>query len=106
MRFEAFLGVVPSERSSGEQRRIGRITKAGNTRARYLLVEAGWRILRPKESETAALRAWALAIAARRAKRIAVVALARGLAGILFAMWRDERPYDATRLRVPRPRAA
>lgn len=104
--FEAFLGVVPSERSSGEQRRIGRITKAGNTRARYLLVEAGWRILRSKDSETAALRAWALAIAARRGKRIAVVALARRLAGILFAMWRDERPYDATRLRVPRPRAA
>lgn len=104
--FEAFLGVVPSERSSGEQRRIGRITKAGNTRARYLLVEAGWRILRAKDAETAALRAWALAIAARRGKRIAVVALARRLAGVLFAMWRDQQPYNATRLHLPRPRAA
>ncbi len=104
--FEAFLGVVPSERSSGEQRRIGRITKAGNTRARYLLVEAGWRILRSQDSETAALRAWALAIAARRGKRIAVVALARRLAGVLYAMRRDQRPYDATRLRLPRSRAA
>jgi transposase len=104
--FEAFLGVVPGERSSGEKRRIGRITKAGNARARYLLVEAGWRMLRAKDAETEALRVWALGIAARRGKRIAVVALARRLAGILYAMWRDRRPYDVTRLRLPRPRAA
>jgi len=99
--FEAFLGLVPSERSSGEQRRVGRITKTGNARARYLLVEAGWRILRTKSAATAALRAWALTIAARRGKRIAVVALARRLAGILYAMWRDERAYDADKLRLP-----
>src|SRR5262249_52580644 len=97
--FEAFLGLVPGERSSGEKRRIGRITKAGNSRVRYLLVEAGWRILRTKGDETAALRAWALGIAARRGKRIAAVAVARRLAGILYAMWRDGAPYDAARLR-------
>lgn len=104
--FEAFLGLVPGERSSGEQRRVGHITKAGNSRARYLLVEAGWRILRSKSEETVALRAWALAIAARRGKRIAVVALARRLAGIVYAMWRDGKSYDATQLRMPRPRLA
>jgi transposase len=102
--FEAFLGLVPGERSSGETRRIGRITKAGNARVRYLLVEAGWRILRSKGDDTAALRAWALGIATRRGKRIAVVALARRLAGIAYAMWRDGRPYDAAQLRMPRPR--
>ncbi|MGZ5095721.1 MAG: IS110 family RNA-guided transposase [Vulcanimicrobiaceae bacterium] len=99
--FEAFLGLVPGERSSGEKRRIGRITKAGNSRARYLLVEAGWRILRSKSPETAVLRAWALKIAARRGNRIAVVALARRLAGILYAMWRDNTPYTPTKLRMP-----
>jgi transposase len=99
--FEAFLGLVPGERSSGEKRRVGRITKAGNSRARYLLVEAGWRILRSKSPETAALRAWAVKIALRRGNRIAVVALARRLAGILYAMWRDNTPYDATKLRMP-----
>lgn len=104
--FEAFLGRVPSERSSGEPRRVGRITKTGNARARYLLVEAAWRILRSKSAETAALRAWALGIAARRGKRIAVVALARPLAGVLYAMWRDGRAYDPGKLRMPRPRAA
>ena len=70
-------------------------------RARYLLVEAGWRILRSKSPETAALRAWALKIAARRGNRIAVVALARRLAGILYAMWRDNVPYTATKVRGP-----
>jgi transposase len=99
---EAYLGLVPGERSSGEKRRIGRITKAGNTRVRWLLVEAGWRILKSKSPETAALRAWAMRIAARRGKRIAAVALARRLAGILFAMWRDGTAYDARRIRLPR----
>lgn len=98
---EAYLGVVPSEQSSGEKRRLGRITKAGNSRVRWLLVEAGWRILRSKSPETAALRAWALRIATRRGKRVATVALARRLAGILFAMWRDGVAYDARRIRLP-----
>lgn len=104
--FEAFLGLVPSELSSGEKRRIGRITKAGNSRVRYLLVEAAWRILRSRAESTLALRAWAGAIATRRGKRIAVVALARRLAGILYAVWRDGTPYDAARIRPPRPRTA
>jgi transposase len=101
--FEAFLGLVPSERSSGEKRRIGKITKAGNSRVRYLLIEAAWRIMRSKNDETAALREWALLIAARRGKRVAVVALARRLAGILYAMWRDKSPYNGSMLRMPRP---
>lgn len=103
--FEAFLGLVPAERSSGEKRRIGRITKAGNARVRYLLVEAGWRILRSRSEELAVLRAWGLAIAMRRGTRIAAVALARRLAGVLYAMWRDGQSYDATKLRLP-PRHA
>ena len=57
-------------------------------------------------AETAALRAWALGIAARRGKRIAVVALARRLAGISVRDVAGPAPYDATRLRVPRARAA
>ena len=93
--FEAFLGLVPGERSSGEKRRVGRIAKTGNPRVRYLLFEAAWRILWSKSEETAALRAWALRIAERRGKRIAVVALDRRLAGVLYAMWRDNAPYAA-----------
>ncbi len=98
---EAYLGLVPGERSSGEQRRVGPITKAGNRRTRWLLVEAAWRILRSKDPESAALRTWTLRIAARRGKRIAVVALARRLGGIVYAMWRDGVPYDGTKIRHP-----
>lgn len=101
---EAYLGLVPREDSSAERRHRGAITKAGNTRARWLLVEAGWRLLRSKTPEAAPLRAWGQAIAARRGRRIAAVALARRLAGVLFAMWRDERDYSAALLARPRPR--
>ena len=38
----AFVGLVPSEASSGERRRRGAITKAGNSHARRLLIEAAW----------------------------------------------------------------
>ena len=48
-----FLGLTPSEHSSGEQRRLGGITKTGNSHARRLLVEAAWQQRRPlRESAT------------------------------------------------------
>ena len=98
---EAYLGLVPREYSSGERQARGRITKAGNTRLRYLLIEGAWSILNHHQPETAALRAWATRIAARRGKPRAVVALARRLAGILFAMMRDGTVFDATRFASP-----
>jgi len=57
-------------------------------------------VLRTRRADTADLRAWAERIALRRGKRTAVVALARRLAGILYAMWRDETAYGATRQRT------
>ena len=86
---ESYLGLVPREYSSGDNQRRGSISKAGNSRMRSLLVEAAWGVLRSEKSSTAPLRAWAERIAVRRGKCIAAVALARKLAGILFAMWRD-----------------
>jgi transposase len=38
----AYLGIVPSERTSGQQRRLGAITKAGSTHARRLMIEAAY----------------------------------------------------------------
>ncbi|OGK87942.1 MAG: hypothetical protein A2X52_22830 [Candidatus Rokubacteria bacterium GWC2_70_16] len=94
---EASLGLVPRERSSGETQRRGHITKAGHARVRWLLVQAAVSILRRRPPTTDALRSWALRIAARRGKQIAVVALARRLAGILYALLRDGTVYE------PRP---
>lgn len=81
-----------SEYSSGDHRLHGRITNRRDARMRWLLVEAAWRLLRSTRPELAGLKAWAVQIAQRRGKRIAVVALARRVAGILYAMWRDDTP--------------
>ena len=48
---EAYLGLVPREWSSGESQRRGRITKAGNTRVRWLLVQAAVSILRVRHPQ-------------------------------------------------------
>jgi transposase len=64
----AYLGLVPSEHSSGSSRWQGPITKTGNGHARRLLVEAAWHHRRPYRP-TAAMRArWDLAPAAARAR--------------------------------------
>ena len=55
-------------------------------------------IARKANPQTEALSQWALRSAARQAKRIAAVALARKLAGILFAMLQHGRDFDPQRL--------
>jgi transposase len=104
---EAYLGLVPRELSSGQRHRRGGITKAGPSRVRRLLVQATVSILRLRDPRTADLRQWAMAIAARRGKKVAVVALARRLAGILYAMLRDGTRYEPRRQkRSPRTAAS
>jgi transposase len=97
---EAYLGLVPREYSSGDTQRRGPITKAGHSRVRWLLIHAGLSILRRRPPVAEALWTWALRIAARRGKHVAVVALARRLAGILYALLRDGTVYTP---RHPRP---
>lgn len=98
----AFFGLVPYEDSSGERRRRGRITKAGPSTARSLLIQAAWTVWRQKAGG-GALHAWVTRLADRRGKQIAVVALARRLSRILYAMWRDGTAY---RVSVPSPALA
>jgi len=94
----AYLGLVPQERSSGDRHQRGGLTKAGNARARWVLVQAAWAIWRDRTPRTARLRGWAERIAVRRGKRVAAAALARRLAGILYALWRDGTTYDPQRV--------
>jgi len=51
-------------------------------------------MLRLRDPRTADLRDWAMTIAARRGKKVAVVALVRRLAEILYAMLRDGTGYE------------
>jgi transposase len=92
----AAIGLVPREDSSAERRHRGHITKAGPRELRSLLVQGAWACWRSHGS--ASLRAWVERLAARRGKRIAVVALARRLSRILFAIWRDRSVFQAATL--------
>jgi transposase len=96
----AYLGLVPSEYSSGERKQRAGIAKAGPTRARYLLVEAAWALMRSTGAAGTELRAWAAGVRERRGMKVAIVALARKLAGILFAMWRDATDFRAQSARA------
>jgi transposase len=89
---ESYLGLVPCEDSTGGKQRLGRITKAGNPYLRGLLVQAAWCVLRRRADDP--LTQWGNAIVQRRGKRIAVIAVARRLAGVLWAMWRKNTVYD------------
>lgn len=107
----AYLGLVPSEHSSGPKRRQGAITKAGNSAARRMLVEVAWHYrVDPRVSPIIAARqdglpeavtqiAWQAQarlcskfkrLSARRLmKTKAVVAVARELAGFVWAIGRE-----------------
>jgi transposase len=92
----AYLGLVPSESTTGgpNKRRLGSITKQGNRMARAMLIQAAWTILRLRDPNDP-LKRWVDHVAKTRHKRVAVVGLARKLAGVLWAMWRDGTYYDA-----------
>jgi transposase len=92
---QAYLGLTPGENSSSTRTRRTHLTKAGSPQMRWLLVQAAWTAQRcaPKDP----MVCWTTQVAERRGKRIAAVALARKLAGILFAMWRDGTTYTAQR---------
>lgn len=87
------VGLVPREASSGERRQRGHITKLGPNETRVMLIQAAWTCWRSRSVRTTPLRVWADRLAARRGTRIAVVALARRLSRILYALWRDQSEF-------------
>jgi transposase len=89
----AYLGLVPGENTTGGKQRLGSITKHGNTHARRMLVQSAWQILRAGDGEDPLYR-WAADLEKTRGKKIAAIALARKLAGVLWAMWRNDTVYD------------
>lgn len=92
---QSYLGLVPGERSSGDSKQRTGLTKAGNAQVRWALTQAAWSAWRYRSNDP--MVTWARQIAQRRGKHVAVVALARKLAGILYAIWRDGTRYDAAR---------
>jgi transposase len=115
--FMAFVGLVPSEHSSGEQRRQGSITKVGNSHVRRLMVEAAWHARRrPKVGYELARRQrgqdalvvergwrcqqrlhqrWQRMAGRGKPHQKIVVACARELAGFIWAI-ATEQPLRST----------
>lgn len=115
----AYLGLVPSEHSSGDRRRLGAITKAGNTRVRHVLVQAAWHYRkrpavghslrrRQQDQDPAVIaHAWKCQhrlykvfhrLAAKKPKQVAATAVAREMVGFLWAVLHDVDPYE---LQIP-----
>jgi transposase len=94
--FAAYLGLTPREHSSGFSRRLGSITKRGNTYVRMMLIHGARSALRAGKvaKEPDNLRTWALAIEQRSGHNVAAVALANKLARVCWRVWRDQRPFE------------
>ncbi len=86
----AYLGLVPLEKSSGNRRRLGHITKQGSSIVRFLLVEAAQVTVRSLPE----WRSQYVHLMMRRGRKIAKVAMARKLAVRLYWMWRKEWDYE------------
>jgi transposase len=97
--FAAWFGLTPKEYSSGNTRRIGRISKRGDRYLRMLLTHGARSVLRaasaatPGGRTTDPLRAWALTVQARTNHNKATCALANKRARICYACLRDGTPY-------------
>jgi transposase len=85
----SYLGLVPTEDSSGERRHLGHISKQGNTLLRFLLVAAAQITVRSDPD----WRRRYLHLAMRRERSVAKVAMARMLAVRLYWMWRNGLDY-------------
>ena len=109
----AYVGLVPTEHSSGGSRRQGSITKAGNSRVRHVLVQAAWNYRFPPrlsavlkrrqqgQPPDAVAHSWKAQhrlhkvykrLAFRKNNKIAAVAVARELAGFIWALMQDCAP--------------
>jgi transposase len=86
----SYLGLVPLEKSSGNRRRLGHITKQGSSLLRFLLVEAAQVTVRRLPE----WRGQYFRLLMRRGRKTAKVAMARRLAIHLYWMWREGRDYQ------------
>ena len=103
--FASWFGLTPKEHSSGQHRRLGRISKRGDAYLRMLLTHGARSVIHAATMRQRAgrpldpLRTWALAVEARSNRNKAVCALANKMARICYATLRDHEPYGAFKAR-------
>jgi transposase len=96
-RFASYLGLTPKESSTGKKRRLGRISKQGNTYLRHLLIHGARSMMRAAKTknEPDRLQSWALVKATSRGPHKAATAVANKLARIAWAVWTRSTAYSA-----------
>jgi transposase len=90
----AFIGLTTRRYQSGEIDYDGHISKRGDGRLRALLFEAAVQVLTRVKAESG-LQRWGVKLREKVGFKRAAVAVARKLAVVLHAMWRDGRGFDA-----------
>jgi transposase len=98
---QCYLGLVPGEDSSSTRKRRTGITKAGPPRVRWTLAQAAWALRNAPRRRLDPLVLWAIEVEKRRGKKIAMTALARRLAGVMYAIWRDGTRYEPSHSHRP-----
>lgn len=102
-RVGSYLGLTPREDTTGGNRKLLGITKAGRAQLRTLLIQASWTLVRVAPSSP--LAEHFAKLVKSKPKQVAIAAVARRLAGILFAMLRDGSVFDPNHTRnTSRPR--
>jgi transposase len=92
--FASYLGLTPREYSSGLKRNLGRISKRGDGYLRTLLIHGARSVLvHARKQQPDRLREWANDLAKTRVPNKVAVALANKLARIVWAVWKNERPF-------------
>ena len=95
--FASYLGLTPSEHSSGSRRRLGRISKQGDVYLRTLLIHGARSVLVSARSKTDPDRfqMWALQLQRQYGYNKASVAVANKLARIVWAVWKSGRCFES-----------
>jgi len=105
--FSAWLGLTPREHSSGNQRRLGCISRRGDGYLRMLLIHGARAALRAarlrqqRQQSLSRLQRWALSLQERVGHNKAAVALANKIARRLWAMDHHRTDFDADHVSVP-----
>lgn len=101
----AALGLTPRKYASGEVDYDGHITKCGDEFVRMHLFEAA-KVMLSRTGKPCDLKSWGLRLAKRSSKKKACVAVARRLAVIMHAMWRDGTVFQSTEVQAELAAAA
>ena len=91
--FAAWLGLVPSEHSTGGKQRMGGISRAGNERLRQLLVLGATAVIRHAKPGRPGVSAWLLALLELKPRKLVAVALANKMARVIWAMLTSGEAY-------------